>query len=100
MHDPVAARLEGTQKRGKHGGGLLLRIMKQDNAAMGTLQPPQHQGKLLVWAHRVPIARPQVGAEHHDPAPREAVQQRWGRGKAREAEKRRSWPFDALAVER
>ena len=51
-------------------------------------------------AHRKPVARPDVGAEHHDAALRHAVEQGLVRGKARKAEEWRRRRRPPLAVER
>ena len=51
-------------------------------------------------AHRQPVAGPDVGAEHHDVAGLQAVEQRAVRGKAGKAEERRGRIAAALAVER
>ena len=45
---------------------------------------PQHELQLLPRRHRVPVARPQIGAEHHDAASLEPVEQGRPRRQSRE----------------
>ena len=92
-------RLSSRRKAGSICGGLRFGVVKQHDAAAGVLDARQDQAQLLLRAHGQPVARPDVGAEHHDPARRQAIEQGRVGGKAGKAEERRRRLGRRLAVD-
>ena len=96
MDHAVAVVAEVAQEGRQHGRGLRLGIVQQDDALAGGLQPLGEQLQLLLSASSaVPVAGPEVGAEHGDAA---LLQEFEGRrrhfeiGKAKERRARgRAW---------
>src|ERR1043166_5361788 len=66
----------------------------------GGVEAGERELQLLRRAHRIPVARPQVGAEHHEAARLHALEQ-GGRGrKAWEAEEQRARLRAGVAIDR
>ena len=89
MHDPVAVRLQPAQKGGQHRGGCDLGVVQQDDALARGGESLGQQREFLFRRHRVPVARPQVRAEHDDAARPHLIEQPRGGGKSRKSEERR-----------
>lgn len=87
MDNVVAAHFQSPQQSGQHRGGLRLGVVQQDDAAPNVVDAGEEQLQLGLGPHRQPVAGPDVGAEHDDAAPLQAVEQRLARGKAGEPEK-------------
>lgn len=75
MHHAKTPPFELAQEGGQHPGGLRFGIVKKNDAAPGVLDPRQDQAQLLLRAHGKPVASPDVGAENHDAARRQAIEQ-------------------------
>src|SRR5262245_44013963 len=98
MYDTVSTALEGAEEGGKHRGGLFLGVVEEHDPAAGCLDSFQHLFELSFRRHRIPVARPQVRAEHHDAATFESLEQLWRGSKSRKTEERRRWRAAGLAV--
>ena len=59
---------EIAQKSRQHGGGVRLGVVQQDDAPAGAFEPVGEQLQFLFRRHRIPVAGPEVGAEHDDAA--------------------------------
>src|SRR5439155_8248710 len=86
VDDPIGSGLQGTQERRQHRGGRGLGVMEQYDAAVGLVEPAEHEPELLIGRHPVPVARPQIGAEYDDAARGKLVEQGGRRGKSRKTE--------------
>ena len=100
MNDPVAVALEVLQECREHFGCLRLGVVQQDDAFAFLVETFGQQLQLLLRCHGIPVARPQVGSEHGDPARLQTGQQRGCRGKAGKAEKGRGRNAAARAIQR
>ena len=68
MNDTVPRCLKIVQKGRQHGRALPLGVMKKHDSAMIGLQALHHQTEFVLGRHGIPVARPEVGAEHRDPS--------------------------------
>src|SRR5436190_10426864 len=75
VDDAVAAALEGAQQRRDHCRGLGPGVMQQHDAPARGLNSTEQELKLLGGRHRIPVARPQIGAEYDDPSALQHVEQ-------------------------
>src|SRR4051794_9621148 len=66
MDNTVSRCLKIVQKCRHHGGGLSFGVMKQHDSATIGIETRHYEPQFLVGGHAVPIARPEVGAEHHN----------------------------------
>ncbi len=100
VDDAVAAFLQRAEEGRQHAGGFRLGVVQQHDAAPDLVDTPHEALQFEVRRHLVPVAGPDVGAEHHDAAPLEPIEQRGAGGEAGEAEERRRRRAAGPAVER
>src|SRR5215471_5758660 len=100
MDNPVSRCLKFAQKCRDHGGSLAFGVMKQHDSATIGIETCHYELQFLVGSHAVPIACPEVGAEHCDTALGQAIEQTRRRCKARKAEKWCVWLCRGGAVKR
>src|SRR5665648_211741 len=98
VNDAVSAPSELAQQGGEHPGSLRLGVVEKYDAATEALDSRQDQLQFLGRRHRQPVAGPDVGAEYHDVAGLQAVEQRTVRDKTGKAEERRGRIAAALPV--
>jgi len=98
VNDTVSQAFERAQELREHCSSLRSGVVKQHDTAMRGLKPLEYELKLLTGRLRVPVARPKVGPEHHNPALLKIIEQRGCRSEARKAEEGCPWRLGRLTV--
>ena len=78
MDNLIAPAFQFAQESRQHPGGLRLGIVKQHDPAPDLIDSAKDETKFLFGPHRLPVARPDVGAENQQSA--RARANRAGRG--------------------